>query len=250
VSVQLSRSGSAIALAAGASLLVGSSDAAAAPFSLAITANGTDTETLSFGKFDSSSGTLTGVTFTLASSVAGAHAGMTTSFTGGEGGTAASTTNAVFDIAGPGSGGPESVSLFHATGAATASCAANFPTQQCSASDSTISPPSFAVSFTVTNLSDLASYQSSGGLGTFDVDFDLGATLTLNTCISGQPGSPVRPNECSPTGSAEWVGTLTVSFQFDPGEDPQVPEPGSLGVLAFSLAGLIAVTRRRRSPSA
>jgi hypothetical protein len=231
---------SAAALIAGAGLTVGSADAATMPFSLSATGDGFDSQTISFAKFDSSLGTLSGVTFSLTSSET-LKSGF--SLTGGEGGSGSASMSVSFEINGPGIVGP---TLFSGLGGATSSCTDTVLPADCTnLVNDTTTNPSFTSPFLVP-LADLGNY--AGG-GTFDVVLDMDLfDVGVVSCI---PARSVPPT-CSATAEATWSGELEVTFLFtpNPGGPPRVPEPGTLGVLAFSLAGLIAVARRRRLPSA
>jgi hypothetical protein len=229
---------SAAALIAGAGLTIGGANAEIMPFSLAATDNGLDTQTLSFAKFDASLGTLTGVSFSLSSSdtlKSSVH------LTGGEGGTGNASMSVSFDITGPGS-----ATLFSGLGGATSSCTdTTFPIDCTNLVNDTTTNPSFTSPFLVP-LADLGNYV---GAGMFDVVLDMDLfDVGVVSCITAVTAAPT----CTATAEATWSGELEVTFLFtpNPGDPPSVPEPGSLGVLAFSLAGLIAVARRRRSPAA
>jgi len=231
---------SAAALIAGAGLTVGSANAEVMPFSLSATDNGFDTQTISFAKFDSSLGTLTGISFALTSSET---LKSTFSLTGGEGGTGSASMSVSFAITGPGLTSP---TLFSGLGGATSSCAdTSFPIDCTNVVNDTTTNPSFTSPFMVP-LADLGSYVGAGTFGVvLDIDlFDVGVV----SCIPAVSAEPT----CSATAEATWSGELEVTYLFtpNPGDPPSVPEPGSLGVLAFSLAGLIAVARRRRRPLA
>jgi hypothetical protein len=231
---------SAAALIAGAGLTVGGAEAAPTPFLLSATGDGFATQTISFSKFDSSLGTLTGVTFSLTSSET-LKSGF--SLTGGEGGTGSASMSVSFEINGPGA---VSSTLFSGLGGATSSCTDTvFPYDCTNLVNDTTTNPSFTSPFPVP-LADLGSYV---GVGMFDVVLDMDLfDVGVASCISARSVAPT----CTATAEATWSGELEVTFLFtpNPGDPPSVPEPGSLGVLAFSLAGLIAVTRRRRSPAA
>jgi hypothetical protein len=230
---------STLAAMAGAGLLAATAAPAQAETqSFSISSTGTADNTLSFDQFDTTLGTLTGVTFALSNSASSQDATIT--LTGAEGGGGAGTTVANFVALGPGSGGPDAITLFDGTGTTTAQCAGLGP--GCSETDNgTVDAASFTTPTTVNGPADLPSYE---GTGTFDVGVGFGSlSSTTNLCSS--LGRSVTPT-CTTTGDAAWSGDITVTFDYTPAVTG-VPEPGTFTLFAAALSGLVMLARPRRA---
>jgi hypothetical protein len=228
----------ALVVIAGAGLLAaGAAPAAAETQSFSVNGTGSVSDvlsdTLSFDKFDTSLGTLTGVVFDLSSDPSQS---VTFSLSGGEGGNGAGETSVNFLASGPGNGGP--ITLFSGTGTAAAGCSDSSSGDLCTATDQTVSNATFTTPATVNGALDLPSYE---GPGTFNVDVNLDSLL-IHTTSCAPSGFPAPT--CTTTGSAAWSGDITVTFQFD--APTNVPEPGTFGLFAAALGGLAMLARRRR----
>ena len=219
----------------GAGLLLASSSGFAAVLSLSGLATNLTTDhdqnTLTFQQFNSSLGTLTGVTFSL-NSTTDVTATVIGSFSSGEGGDASATTSASFDIS-----APSHAALFSDVGTATASCSSSSGSFCNSLFPDSVNLPSFPPSVLVTsNLSPFI------GSGFFDVFATLDVESTLTTCDANS-GSAI----CTTAAVATWDGTLDVTYQFTPAA-AAAPEPATIVLVSIALATL-GFSRRRVQPS-
>jgi len=233
---------STLAMMAGVSLVAATAVPARADQMLSFSINNVTqpNNTLSFDLFDTTLGTLTGVSFALSNSNSSQDA--TIMLTGAEGGAGAGTTVANFVALGPGSGGPNSITLFDGVGTTTASCADGPSGPGCTETDNgTINAASFSTPTTVNGPADLPSYE---GTGTFDVDVGFGS-LSSSTNMCSSLGRSITPT-CMTTGDAAWSGDITVTFDYTPAVTG-VPEPGTFGLLAAALSGMAMLARRRRT---
>lgn len=220
----------AIAALAGVTLLVGGIEGAHAdvtpaeiePFTIGANADISDSLNLTFNKFNSGLGTLTGVKFTL-----GSNTETTASvevFPGEFGGEGRTTNISSFEVQ---VNTPTLGTLFGPqTSEPSAFC---FSESSESCSDSASEPSSFNGTFNVPggNVGDFV------GVGTFD------ATLLYSAFLE----TSCEGAECFHEGSISWSGSLKVEYTYDPAA--AVPEPGTLALFGAGLAGA-AVARRRK----
>ncbi len=236
--MDLMRSVSTVALAVGASIAAGAFSAAQAlPFSVSTLVNAPsgdqddDSDTLTFSKFDPALGTLTGVVFTLTGESNATNVQVSGTFFSGEGGNATASVNSTFSISGPGP-----ITLFSGSDDAQAFCSGQ---SNCSTPPiDSGSPAAFPPTSTVSGVGDLPNFIGLGGF--FDVFVELDLTGGIDACddLFNEPS-------CAFEGRAQWNGTLTVEFRFEPNVDPEpVSAPATLGLLAASLIGLGAAKRR------
>ena len=222
--------------------LVASTAAPCAPIAFSVSTsdvNSPDAQTLNFLQFDAALGTLTGVTFTLSSQTQ-VGASVQGSFGGGEGGNASAMASAVFTMTGP---SPGSLSLFSGNGSATASCS-DAPSGgiTCASAGSVPTLPVFPLASPFSNPpTDLSAFIGNGS-SFFDVFVELDVSSLLQTCTTVKMGQ--GQGSCTKGGSADWSGSLDVTYRFTPA-GAAVPEPMSLALVGLGLAGL-GFSRRKR----
>ena len=240
--MDLMRTVSTVALAAGLSLVAGAAaQAETEAFSRTATltvGSGTG-PALTFDSFDPSLGTLTGVVFSIANEVVSTTAAVIGSFSGGEGGSASATIRSefhVFQIPGAGD-------LFKVIGGGKSSCSSSGIPDNCINTfndPGTESVPTFPATVTFTDPSDLENFVDDGSSPTFEIFVVARSILTADTCINNAGGSAT----CIPVGTVRWDGSLSVEFRFDPAPSA-VPVPATLGLLGAGLVGLASARRRR-----
>lgn len=241
---------SAIALAVGASLAVNHAapaQAASRIFSLEAGPgiSGTADTILTFDRFDSALGTLTGVVFSLASDKPDLFASVSGSFSSGEGGTASARTTSLFEVADVPSGNQ----IFGASnGTAQSTCTGAGASCVGPAPDEVNLPVFSALTQTfeldLSEGEDLSRFKKDGADTQFDIRVFVQFETTVFTCLQGSSSAGA---DCSVSGGASWAGSVDVEFLFDPAVEPSpVPAPATLGLLGAGLIGL-GVTRRRRN---
>ena len=216
----------ALAIMAGAGVLLGGAGVAEAQVPFGLDTTGTTTAPLSFNQFDPSLGTLTGVEITLSNSATAGTA--LASITGGEGGDSATASlSGILDITAPGSDTPfsEATSVFASCTVAGSGCS-NGPNSQ--------DDPTFAPN-PVIDTTDLAAFT---GLGMVDLNANIDNVVDGNT-HSLEPGSSGIPTT---TDNLSWSGDVSVTYQYT----PNVPEPASLTLLGVAMAGLGFLRRQRK----
>ncbi len=237
--MDLMRSVSTMALAIGASIVVG----AVAPvhaetelFSLQVGPRqvSPDSTVLSFDRFNPALGTLTGVVFSLANDQVSTNARTSGNFSGGEGGTSTGRTQSTFEIL------PEGLfALFQESGEAISTCTSEI--SNCSNPNNTSETTSDFAPLSRTIDFDLANYTDNGVDQQFSVTVELGAITQVFSCFQGFPFAGA---DCTAGGGAIWQGSLSVAFEFERNVD-QVPAPATLALLGASLIALGAARRRR-----
>jgi hypothetical protein len=223
----------ALAVVAGAGLLLGGAGVANAnqTLSFAVQQSTTASQTLDFDQFDTTLGTLTEVDILLSGSAIGL--GSDFSLTGGEGSGVAAYT-AQLNVIGP-------ASTVELGGAAHASAqCSEFNGDGCNSGlqgptlSSAIAPNPAAI----TNTSLFAPFEGTGtvGLTAAIQDFDLD-----NSCSPFEPD----PGSCSYSNDLSWSGTLEVSYVYTPAAGgTAVPEPASLALFGGGLLALAGLRRR------
>lgn len=230
----------AVSLLAGVTMLIGGEAAVAATTAPEVEtislgpASGTGQQDLSFDLFDSSLGTLTGVTFELESEVTATVNIQVLPGTGGETYNATGVNNSRFKVSTGLTGGTP---IFDATFPVDASCAAQNP-PDCHASDALADPTLFSGTYPVPG--GLAAFLGSG---TFLAMLDFANQLSTTICQNEN-----GPQTCSVTGTAGWSGTLSLTYTYTLAETGggEVPEPVGLSLLGIGLLGLVAARRRAR----
>jgi len=229
--------GAALAVMAGAGLLLGGAGAAKAGQSFSVQETATSSQTLSFSPFDTSLGTLTEVDVLL--SGASASLGSTFGITGGEGGASPANGSASFtanlDITGPGA-----ESLFTAGASSSASCSVSSPTGTGSCSDS--KPVTLAGGgFTP----DPAVLTSPTDLALWDTPSDVDVLVGIDNFVPGYVCTlALNVGSCSHTNDVLFGGQLSVTYDYTPASG--VPEPRGIALFGTALLGLGLVRRRRQ----
>lgn len=238
--MDLMRTVSTVALAAGLSLVAGTAAQAeteAFVRAATLTVGSGTGPALTFDSFDPSLGTLTGVVFSLVNDDFATNAAVAGNFTSGEGGSASAKIRSefhIFQIPGVGD-------LFKEIGGAESSCISLSGGCTNPVNDSgSEAAPTFPATVTFTDPADLEHFIDDGSSPTFGIFVVARALLTGSTCVGNFGGAAT----CVPTASVNWAGSLSVEFRFDPAPS-EVPVPATLGLLGAGLAGLAAARRRR-----
>ena len=223
----------ASALAIGAGMLGSTAEAAAIVQSSAFDTDDLGgLDTLGFGQFDSSLGTLTSVEFHVSPSTTTVNG--TINWAAGEGGGAQGLITATFNISAPGA-----ANLFNGNGSADPAC--NRPSSgSCSASDPSPTLPVFSPNPVIQTTLPFDVGLIGGSFFLVYVE----ATITDTDVTSCTANFGATPTCSVSDAAARWTGTLEITFNYEPFIVAEVPEPATLAILGAGLLGLGAVRRR------
>jgi len=188
-----------------------------------ISSAGPSSDSMTFDQFNPARGTLTGVVVTISDTSISGAVGAT--FSGGSGG------GGVLLFAGPGLAIASAfTNIVDAISVGDPTCGWGSPNSGCSIPAVTPTDTGFSPNpDTLTDATDLNEFTGTG-------------TATLTAGFLG--GLAADGSNGTLTGSADFTGTVTVSYDYTP--DTDLPEPASIGLFCAGTLVLAAVRRRRR----